>query len=195
MVVIQGTLIDENILQKNFACDLNACKGACCWEGDLGAPLDKEELPVLEEIYEEVKPYLTQEGLSVIEKEGLFVYDNDEKEYGTPLVNGGPCAYMTYDNLGIARCGIESAYLDGKISFKKPISCHLYPIRVVKNHQQNLDVLRYSRWSICSAACTKGDKEQIRIYEFVKDALIRKYGEQWYEELKGAAKYLEESDE
>lgn len=195
MLVVQGNLVDPQLLKQTFACNLNACKGACCWEGDFGAPLETEELYILEEIIEKVKPYLTKEGLAVLKKEGLFTYYDENKEYGTPLINGGACAYMTYDKLGIARCGIEWAYRDGKIDYKKPISCHLYPIRITENHQQGFETLRYDEWDICSAACDNGAKQKIRVFEFAKDAIIRKYGEEFYEELTAAASYFNSDNE
>lgn len=188
MIIIEDVLISEDIVNEQFVCNLKACKGACCWEGDWGAPLEKAELATLEHIYDEVKPFLRKEGIAVIEKEGLFTYYQEPKEYGTPLLDNGACAYMTYDELGIAQCGIEQAYKAGKTDFKKPVSCHLYPIRVKENHQQGFDSLEYDEWEICSAACSLGKKEQVPVYQFVKDALIRKYGNDFYEALDGAAK-------
>ncbi len=195
MLVVQGKLVQEDIVKEEFKCNLSACKGACCWEGDFGAPLEPAELHTLEAIYDKVKPYLTQEGKAAIEQEGLFVYYKENKEYGTPLVNGGACAYMTYDELGIARCGIEWAHRDGIIDFKKPVSCHLYPIRINENHQQGFDQLVYDRWDICSAACQKGKKEKVKVYEFAKEAIIRKYGEAFYEELAATAEFVNQSSE
>lgn len=190
MLIIQGVLISEEIIDTHFVCDLQACKGACCWEGDLGAPLQEEELPVMEEIYEQVRPFLTSEGRAAIELEGPFVYDPAEKAFSTPLINGGPCAYMTRDDKGIARCGIEEAHRAGATAFKKPISCHLYPIRVAENREQGFEALNYDRWDICTAACELGKKARIPIYEFVREALIRKYGTAFYEELEAAAQHL-----
>lgn len=192
MIVIQGVLISEDVVQEQFICNLDACKGACCWEGDFGAPLDPAELYTLEKIIDYVKPYLTKEGLEVIEKEGLFTYYKENKEYGTPLVNKGPCAYMTYDERGIAKCGIEQAHNDGHIDFKKPISCHLYPIRIKENPKQGFEAMNYDRWDICSAACTLGKKNKMPLYKFVKEAIVRKYGADFYDELDAAAQFLKE---
>jgi len=192
MIVIQGVLISEDVVQEQFICNLDACKGACCWEGDFGAPLDPAELHTLEKIIDYVKPYLTREGLEVIEKEGLFTYYKENKEYGTPLVNKGPCAYMTYDERGIAKCGIEQAHNDGHIDFKKPISCHLYPIRIKENPKQGFEAMNYDRWDICSAACTLGKKNKMPLYKFVKEAIVRKYGADFYDELEAAAQFLKD---
>jgi hypothetical protein len=187
MLIVQDKLISDDIVSEHFLCDLNACKGACCWEGDLGAPLAKSELATLIQIYPEVKPFLTPEGQAVIEKEGAYlVLDEEDEDYSTPLVNNGPCAYMTYDPKGIAQCGIEQAWKAGATDFRKPISCHLYPIRV-SQQVSGFEVLNYERWHICSAACTLGEKEKLPVYQFLKEALIRKYGEDFYAELEAAA--------
>jgi hypothetical protein len=179
------------VVREHFLCNLNACKGACCWEGDFGAPLEKEEMYLLEEIYDKIGPFLRPEGRAAIEREGLYAYIEEAKEYATTLIDGGPCAYMTYDQNGIAQCGIEQAYNAGEIDFRKPVSCHLYPIRIERNPQSGFEVLQYDRWEICSAACSLGAKEQLPIYRFVKDALIRKYGAEFYEALEGAVRYRE----
>lgn len=190
MLIIKGVLVSDEVVNEQFACQLSACKGACCWEGDYGAPLTDEELPVLERIYEQVKPFLSPEGIAVLESEGPYVYYEGNEDYGTPLVNNGPCAYMTYDDQGIAQCGIEQAYYAGATDFHKPISCHLYPIRISRNIQNSFEILNYDRWDICSAACSRGKEEQIQVYQFVKAALIRKYGQEFYDELDAAAEYL-----
>jgi Protein of unknown function (DUF3109) len=194
MLIVQDKLVSDEIVTEHFLCDLNACKGACCWEGDLGAPLEERELPILSAIYEKVKPFLLEEGQKAIAEQGKYIKDKDNG-YSTPLIHGGACAYMTYDVLGIAKCGIEAAYLAGKVSFHKPISCHLYPIRVNSNDETGFEALNYETWSICSAACTKGKKEKLPVYKFVKDAIVRKYGIDFYEELDGAAEFLKMSEE
>jgi len=190
MLIIQDVLVSDDVVEKHFLCNLNACKGACCWEGDFGAPLETEELHTLERIYDDIKPFLRPEGQAVIEKEGAYTFFEEPKEYGTPLLKNGACAYMTYDDNGIAKCGIEEAWRAGATDFRKPISCHLYPVRVKTNEKQNFEALNYDRWDICSAACTAGKNNQVRIFEFVKEALIRKYGEAFYEELEAAVEYL-----
>ncbi|PTB94602.1 DUF3109 domain-containing protein [Marivirga lumbricoides] len=180
MILIGNTVISEDIKDKNFVCNLEKCKGACCVEGDLGAPLNKDELPIMEEIYEKVKPYLSSEGIKAIEEQGTYIKDW-EGDYSTTTINEKECAYAIYDEKNILKCGIEEAYNDGKINFKKPISCHLYPIRITAYEQY--DALNYDRWEICNPACDFGEKLGVPLYKFVKDALIRKYGAEWYQEL------------
>ncbi len=180
MILIDETVISDDIAQKFFVCNLEKCKGACCVEGDLGAPLEESELPVLEEIYEKVKPYLSPEGIQAIEEQGKYIKDW-EGDYSTTTINDKECAYAIYDENQILKCGIEQAYLDGKIDFKKPISCHLYPIRITK--YDNFHALNYDRWSICSDACNFGEQLGVEVYKFLKEPLIRAYGEEWYEQL------------
>ncbi len=189
MIKVGDVLVSDDIKDVEFVCHLEKCKGACCVEGDLGAPLEEEELPIMNEILEKVKPYLTAEGIRSIEAQGTYILDEDG-DYSTPTIGGKECAYAHYDLQGVLKCGIEQAYLDGKINFKKPISCHLYPIRVTANEDTGFEALNYEHWHICSAACTKGTKEKLSVYEFVKDALIRKYGTDFYDELEGAAAFL-----
>lgn len=186
MLIVQDKFISEDIIEEQFLCDLNACKGACCWEGDFGAPLERQELEILEKAYEEIKPFLTDAGKKAIEEKGLYVYNNVYKESATPLIQESACAYITYEENGTAKCGIEKAYEAGKIDFKKPISCHLYPIRVKRNPNVAFEALTYDVWDICSAACDLGKKEKLPVYRFLKDALVRKYGEEFYQELEKA---------
>jgi hypothetical protein len=180
MIVIGKTVLSDDIADNYFLCDLNKCKGGCCVDGDLGAPLEQEELSILDEIYEKIKPYLSEEGIKAIEDQGRYVFDED-KEYSTPTINGNECAYAVYDQRGILKCGIEKAYEDGKTTFKKPISCHLYPIRISK--YDSYHALNYDRWEICLPACELGRKKKLPLYKFLKDPLIRKFGEEWYEKL------------
>ncbi|MCB0628801.1 MAG: DUF3109 family protein [Saprospiraceae bacterium] len=195
MIIVQDKLVSDDVVEAHFICNLNACKGACCWEGDFGAPLEEAELPVLEAIYEDIKPFLSPIGLKVLEEQGTKVWYEENEEWGTPLVEDGPCAYMTFHN-GIAQCGIEQAWKAGATDFRKPISCHLYPIRVITNPDTGFEALNYDKWHICSAACELGEKEQVPVYQFLKEPIIRKYGEDFYEELDGAAKFMrEQSDE
>lgn len=180
MLVVRNTVLSDDIIEKAFVCDLQKCKGACCVEGDAGAPLEEDELAILETIYEDVAPFLTEEGRREIEKRGVYVKDRDG-DYTTPTLHGRECAYAIYDKKGMLQCGIELAWKAGKIDFKKPISCHLYPIRI--DRYDHYDALNYHRWHICSAACTLGEKLEVPVYQFLKDALIRKYGEDWFNEL------------
>jgi len=190
MLIVQGKIISQDIIEEQFLCNLKACKGACCWEGDWGAPLEPEELPILEQIYDSIKADLSPEGRKVLETEGLFKYYDEPKDYGTPLIANGACAYMTYTPEGIATCGIEKAYNEGKTSFRKPISCHLYPIRVQKDERTGFERLNYDRWDICAAACQKGKEAHLPLYIFARPALIRKYGAEFCAELEAAATYL-----
>ncbi len=180
MILIEKTVISDDIKDKLFVCDLEKCKGACCVEGDLGAPLEDDELPILEDIYEKVKPYLSEEGKQAIEQQGKYILD-EENEYSTPTIDGKECAYAIYDEKGILKCGIELAYRDGKISFQKPISCHLYPIRITR--YDDYDAINYNQWHICSDACVLGESLNVPVYKFLKEPLIRKYGKIWYDEL------------
>lgn len=190
MLIIQDKLVSDDVVDRQFICNLNACKGACCWEGDYGAPVEAAELPILDAIYAQVKPFLSPAGIAAIEAQGKYIWFEVENEWATPLIDQGPCAYMTYDALGIAKCGIEQAWKAGVIGFQKPISCHLYPIRVDRNEVAGFEALNYHEWDICSAACTLGEKEQVPVYRFLKAAIIRKYGEDFYEELDAAAEHL-----
>lgn len=180
MIELEGILISDEVIKNKFVCDLEKCKGACCVEGDLGAPLDFDELDVMEDIYPKVKKYLSEEGRKAIEEQGVFVEDF-EGDFSTPTIDGKECAYAIYDENNTLKCGIEQAYLDGEIDYKKPISCHLYPIRLSKG--KALEAVNYDRWSICSDACTLGEKLNVPVYQFLKEPLIRKYGEAWYNEL------------
>lgn len=181
MILVEKAVISDDIKENFFVCDLDKCKGACCVEGDAGAPLEEEETVILEEIYPSVKDYLTQEGRKAIEEQGTWVIDRDGDK-GTPTIgNNGACAYSITDEKGVLKCGIEQANREGKTDFKKPISCHLYPIRITK--YDDFDALNYDRWHICDAACVLGNKLGVPIYKFLKEALIRKYGKDWYAEL------------
>lgn len=180
MILIDNTVISDDIAEQYFVCELSKCKGACCVEGDAGAPLEVSELPILDKIFNKIKPYLTQDGIKAIEEQGRYVKDV-VGDYETPTVSGRECAYAIYDNRGILKCAIEQAYIDGKTDFKKPISCHLYPIRVTKYDQYH--ALNYDRWHICSPACTHGEALKVPIYKFLKAPLERAYGQEWYQKL------------
>lgn len=186
MIELDGCLISDEIFEKKFVCDLSACKGACCVEGESGAPLEEEELDLLESIYDKVKPYMRKEGIEAVEEQGHFVLDWDG-EYTTPLVKGKECAYVSFDDNGTAKCTIEQAHRNGDIDFPKPISCHLYPIRVSK--LKDYQALNYHKWPICEPACSCGDKLDVRVFRFLKSPLIRKYGKQWYTDLEAAFEY------
>lgn len=183
MIKVDEILVSDEIRDKEFVCNLEKCKGACCVEGDFGAPLEESELQILEDIYPVIKPYLTKEGIKTIEKQGTHTVD-DDGDLCTPVIDGRECVYAIYDKKGILKCGIEQAYNDGKINWKKPISCHLYPIRITS--KKNFEALNYHKWHICSPACALGKELQVPVYKFLKDPLIRKYGPEWYSKLEKA---------
>ena len=183
MFQLGKTIVSEEILEREFVCNLSACKGTCCIDGDAGAPLNEEETKILEEIYPKVKPYLRPEGIAAIEAQGTWVKGEDG-DFETTLIEGKDCAYVIFDG-ETALCGIEQAYNEGIVSWKKPVSCHLYPIRV-KDFTE-FTAVNYDKWYICDDACTLGKELQVPVYKFVKEALIRRFGEDWYLELEKVA--------
>ena len=180
MILVGSKLLSEDTFDKHFACDLNACKGACCVEGEGGAPLTEEECAILDSIYDDIKPFLNQEGIDIIEKTGLFTVGQDGG-LETPLVDGGVCVYATTEG-GVLQCGIERAHREGQTTWKKPISCHLYPIRI--KELVDFEALNYHQWNICEGARKCGAAKEITVLDFCRDALVRKYGEEWFEEAK-----------
>ncbi len=185
MFQLGKTIVSEEVIKKDFVCNLSACKGACCIDGDAGAPLDKEEIEMLEAIYPKVKPFLREEGIKAIEEQGTYI-TTEEGELETPLINNADCAYVVFDENEVAMCGIEEAYNQGEINWKKPVSCHLYPVRV--SDYTEFSAVNYHRWQICDDACELGKELGVPVYKFVKEALIRKFGEDWYIELEKVAK-------
>lgn len=186
MIIVDGKLVSSAVFLDRFHCAVDKCKGACCIKGDVGAPLDKEEIETLESLYPLISHRIPQEGLSAIRKNGPAQWYSDFKERGTTLRKDGACAFVRIDENGIANCTIEEAWAAGEIPFRKPISCHLYPIRVEKDRQMDLEKLVYERWDICSPACQKGKKQNIKVYEFAREAIVRKYGEPFYNALVAA---------
>lgn len=179
MIVCGDCILSDEIKTVWFCCDLDRCKGACCIEGDAGAPLEEEEISLLDDHLDDIKAFMTPEGIAEVETIGVFDYDA-EGNFVTPLVNGKECAYVYMSN-GIARCAIEKAYRENRISFPKPISCHLYPIRI-KTTSFN-DLLNYHKWPICQPALAAGHQQKTPLYRFLEGALIRKYGRNWYNRL------------
>jgi len=184
MFQLGKTIISEDIFEKDFVCNLGACKGACCVDGDAGAPLEKEELAILDKIYPIVKTYLRKEGVEAIEREGIYT-TNEDGEHETPLIDGADCAYVVIDKNKTAMCAFEEAYNQGEITFKKPVSCHLYPVRI--QDYSEFSAVNYHHWHICDDACSLGKELQVPVYKFLKQALIRKFGEVWYTELEEVA--------
>lgn len=190
MIAIDNVLVSDAIASEAFVCDLTACKGACCVDGDAGAPLDNAELKHIDEVYEMVAPYLNKESIAEINRQGRYVYD---KEYGwvTPTINNAVCVYGIKDELGIVKCGIEQAYRDKKINWKKPVSCHLFPVIAKKSRDGITEFANYEpREDHCKAACTLGKKLKVPVYVFLKEPLIRRFGEAFYEALDATAKHL-----
>lgn len=183
MFQLGNTIVSEDILEKEFVCNIKACKGACCIEGDAGAPLSEDELQVLDDIFPVIQSFLRPEAVDSIVEQGKWVVGFDG-EYETPLLDGKDCVYVIYDN-GVASCAIEKAYNQGVINWKKPISCHLYPIRI--KEYSSFSAVNYHRWPICDDACSLGKSLQVPLYKFLKEPLIRKYGEDWYAELEQIA--------
>ncbi|MBK8624745.1 MAG: DUF3109 family protein [Saprospiraceae bacterium] len=195
MLVIQDILISEEIIEEKFFCDLNACKGACCTEGDYGAPVDDEEMDSIHQYIDVIKENLPVRSQELIDSQGGFTFFKKPKVWGTTCHEDGACVFLTTNELGISICGIEKTWYEGKIPVNKPISCHLYPIRISKNDIVGFEAWNYDRWDICSAACAKGEKEKMPIYKFVKDAIIRKKGEGFYDELDAAAEFMKNENQ
>jgi len=192
MIEIGDKVVSLDIIREKFVCDLAKCKGICCVEGESGAPLEDDEVRLLEEEYDHIKPYLREEGIKAVENQGTAVRDADQ-EMVTPLVGGKhECAYAIFEN-DIARCGIEKAWEEGATGFRKPVSCHIYPIRV-KNYN-NLKAVNYDRWKVCDPALLKGERENVPVYRFVKDAIERKFGTDFYHKLQIIADGLDEDME
>ncbi len=184
MIKVDDILVSEDLKNIRFSCDLLQCRGGCCVEGDAGAPLEEAEIAILEDYLDEIKPYMAKKGIEVIEKTGVFDYDSDG-EYVTPLVNDRECAFVRFEN-GISYCAIEKTWLEGKTDFQKPISCHLYPIRLSKLKHHT--AVNYDRWDICNTALLKGKQDDIPLYKYLKIPLVRKFGESWYRKLTQALK-------
>ena len=180
LVQIEDIILSTELFERKFVCDLNACKGACCVQGDSGAPLTVEEVDILEEIYDQVVPYMRPEGIAAVEEQGVF-YMDFSNEPATTLVNGAECAFVYFDEQGITKCAIEKAHLEGKTDWKKPISCHLYPIRV--KQMGEMTALNYSQWDICEPACACGESLNVPVFRFLKEPLIRAFGQPFYDDM------------
>ncbi|MBQ4280257.1 MAG: DUF3109 family protein [Rikenellaceae bacterium] len=188
MIQIDDKIVSADLLTECFCCDIAACKGICCVEGNAGAPLEDEEVDILEEEYEAYKPYMKPEGIASIEQNGFMVMD-EEGECTTPLIDGAECAFSFEEN-GVTLCAIERAYNEGKTAFVKPVSCHLYPIRVTRFGNGTLG-LNYHRWEVCKPACANGRKLGLPVYRMLKAPIIRRFGEEFYEALEQAEAYMQ----
>ncbi|MDR0938839.1 MAG: DUF3109 family protein [Mediterranea sp.] len=187
MLQIGDTIISFDVLREKFLCDLGACKGACCVEGDAGAPVEEDEVAKLEEVLPVIWEELTPAARAVIERQGV-AYIDSEGDLVTSIVDDKDCVFARHDERGCCYCAIEKAYRAGRTDFYKPISCHLYPIRV--SRYGSYTAVNYHRWEVCRAAIALGRKENLPVYKFLKEPLIRKFGEAWYEELEIAAEQI-----
>lgn len=179
MFIIDDILVSDDLYLVKFVCPVQKCRGACCVEGDAGAPLEEAEISILEDYLDRIMPYMIPEGIETVKRYGVFDYDMDGA-YVTPLIRRGDCAFINFTD-GIAWCAIEKAYEEGKIPFRKPVSCHLYPVRLAKVGKS--EAVNYHRWQICNVALEKGKETGVPLYIFLKEALVRKYGRQWYAKL------------
>lgn len=187
MIVIDNIYISNEIVEEQFVCNLSKCKGGCCIDGDAGAPLTKEEMNEVKEAYVHVEHLLTDEGKKAVEEQGYYTYD---QEFGwvTPTISNGMCAYGLVDEAGIVKCSFEQVYNEGKTKWKKPISCHLYPIKISKSENTENEYLNYEpRDPMCNPGCAFGKELKVPVYRFLKEALVRKYGEDFYEVLEQIA--------
>ncbi len=187
MIQIKDTLISEDVFETCFVCDLGKCKGMCCVEGDAGAPLTHEEYEAIKDVLPEIWDGLSPKARELIEKQGI-AYIDDDGELVTSIIKGRECVFTYFDADGVCRCAIDNAFREGKISVQKPISCHLYPIRLHKYDE--FTALNYDRWSVCRPALRLGKKTGIKLYQFLKEPLIRKFGEEWYQEVCQIAELL-----
>lgn len=190
MIIIDDTLISEEILNNKFVCDLAACKGACCEEGDIGAPLEIEEIDAIEGNLKGIRPFMSAAGLKLLDEEGFYEAAPGE-ELVTTTIQGKACVFAIQDDTKTWKCAIELAHKAGKSDFLKPISCHLYPIRIEK--LKNYEGLNYDRWDICAPACACGDALEVPVYKFLKGPLIRKYGADWFDALEAVAAELKKN--
>jgi hypothetical protein len=190
MIQIENKLVSLDLFEKRFVCNLDACKGACCVHGDAGAPLENSEREILDTEYPKFREMLSEQGRKAIEKEGKWLSDGDG-DWVTPLNKGKECAYTVFEK-GIAKCGIELAWKKGLTSFQKPISCHLYPIRVSKIGSHL--ALNYHVWNICQPALLLGKQTGIPVYKFLNEPIIRAFGESFYSELELVDRALQENE-
>lgn len=187
MLQIDDTIVSFDLFDEHFVCDLASCKGICCIEGDAGAPLDDEEIEKLEEVLPIIWDDLSDVSKKLIEKQGVFYIDED-LEPVTSIVEGRECVFTYTDENGFCKCAIEKAYREGKTDFYKPISCHLYPVRVQKYN--DFLAVNYHRWKVCECARTLGNQLKVPVYKFLKEPLIRKFGEEWYKQMEIAESEL-----
>ncbi|MBP1664020.1 MAG: hypothetical protein H6Q19_1160 [Bacteroidetes bacterium] len=191
MLQINDTIISPDLFEERFLCDLSSCKGICCVEGDSGAPLEWEEIDILEAILPEIQEDLSEVARNLIDEEGVYYIDEDDEPV-TSIVNGRECVFTYTDENGVCKCAVEKAYREGKIDFYKPVSCHLYPVRLQK--YKEFTAVNIHKWSVCECARSLGKINNVPVYKFLKEPLIRKFGTEWYEQVEFAANELSHSD-
>lgn len=184
MIQIDDTLVSLDVIEKFFLCDLSHCKGECCVEGDSGAPLEPGEVEELEKVLPVVWNDLSEKAKAVIDRQGVS-YVDEEGDRVTSIVDGKDCVFTCYDSDGTCKCAVEKAFREGKTSFYKPVSCHLYPVRITE--YPDFKAVNYHKWDVCKAAALLGEKERVRVYQCLKEPLVRKFGEQWYAALEECA--------
>lgn len=190
MLIIRDVLVSRDLIDAQFVCHLERCKGACCVGGDYGAPIADEEVPVLTAEFENIKPFMEQSGVEAIEEHGVYQYFSKPKFKGVTLREDRACAFVRIDPRGVAHCTIEEAWKAGATEFRKPVSCHLYPVRVRTLRGSGMKAANYDKWDLCKAACSHGAKLKVPLYQFVREALIRRFGQEFYDELEAVAKDL-----
>jgi len=190
MLLIKDILISDRIFEVNFLCDLKKCKGACCWEGDYGAPLNKDEIDIIESMLPRVKEMLPEENIKVLQQKGPSEYYKEPEVTGTALMPDASCVYLLKDENGIGQCAFELLYNQNESSFKKPISCELYPIRLIENEEIGFVAMNYDEWEICEPGCKLGEKLEMPLFRFLKKGIVRKFGEVFYEELEAYFAHL-----
>ena len=187
MIIVGDALVSEDLFDEQFVCDLAACKGACCIEGESGAPLEADELLRIDENIDAVLPFMRPEGILAMAEKGPYVVDYDG-EFVTSLVGDhGECVFVNFDQNGVAKCALEQAYNAGATNWKKPISCHLYPVRLA--NLPEYVAVNYHRWQVCEPACVCGKALKVPVYRFLKEPLIRRFGQEWFDELEVVAQH------
>jgi hypothetical protein len=190
MILIKDILVSDSIVSEQFVCHLDKCKGACCVGGDYGAPIETEEIEILEGLFDQIKPFMTASGIKAVEEHGVYQRFDNNRSKGVTLREDAACAFVRVDESGIAHCTIEEAWNAGAVDFRKPVSCHLYPIRVRKARKNSHEALNYDVWDLCSPACVNGKALKVPLYRFLKEAITRKYGPEFYEALDQTARDL-----
>ena len=192
LIEVGEQLVSSQVFERKFVCDLNACKGACCIEGDSGAPLELQEIDLLEDQLNKIEPFMREEGMQAVRESGVFYMDADN-EHAITLVNGAECAFVFFDDQGITKCSIEKAFREGEIDFNKPQSCHLYPIRIKRLHDKQF--LTFEDWEICDPACACGEQLDLPVYKFLQEPIKRVFGKEFFEELSFVALNWKKSKE